>query len=238
MKSRSFQELFPPPDLHMDPRGPHRVQVLMKTPSKGFFSPISQVGAQICQRLLRCGLRRRLRCLQDCTLSPPSPAHPLSGLRFGVKDVFDIKGLKTSAGSKIYHQVYPKRDETAPVIAHLVKLGAVIVGKTKNTQFGHPIRERRGSSRVGLTTHVHGIPEVCYHKTSLIRATSILIGQVTGIRTRIPATAEVRQLLQAMTGWTLLSDPILTFFPTSTFETPVRTRFKSTILTAVGVYVV
>jgi hypothetical protein len=28
---------------------------------------------------------------------PPSPAHLLSGLRFGVKDVFGIKELKTSA---------------------------------------------------------------------------------------------------------------------------------------------
>ena len=54
-----------------------------------------------------------------------------------MKDVFDIKGLKTSAGSKVYHQFYPKWDETAPVIAHLVKLGAVIVGKTKNTQFAN-----------------------------------------------------------------------------------------------------
>jgi Asp-tRNA(Asn)/Glu-tRNA(Gln) amidotransferase A subunit family amidase len=70
-------------------------------------------------------------------MSAPSLAHPLSGLRFGVKDVFDIKGLKTSAGSKVYHQFYPKWDETAPVIAHLVKLGAVIVGKTKNTQFAN-----------------------------------------------------------------------------------------------------
>lgn len=67
----------------------------------------------------------------------PSPTYPLSGLRFGVKDVFDVKGLKASAGSKAYHQFYPKRDETAPVIAHLVKLGAVIVGKTKNTQFAN-----------------------------------------------------------------------------------------------------
>jgi Asp-tRNA(Asn)/Glu-tRNA(Gln) amidotransferase A subunit family amidase len=61
--------------------------------------------------------------------------------------MFDIKGLKTSASSKVYHQFYPKRDETAPVIAHLVKLGAVIIG------------------------------EVCYHKTSLIRAASVLIDQ-------------------------------------------------------------
>ena len=36
-----------------------------------------------------------------------SPELALAGLRFGVKDLFSIKGLRTSAGSRAYYELCP-----------------------------------------------------------------------------------------------------------------------------------
>ncbi|RLM00329.1 hypothetical protein CFD26_107906 [Aspergillus turcosus] len=59
----------------------------------------------------------------------------LAGKRVSVKDLFDIKGLQTSAGSQAWIQVTPIANSTAPAIQRLIDLGAVIVGKFKLAQF-------------------------------------------------------------------------------------------------------
>ncbi|ETN42106.1 uncharacterized protein HMPREF1541_04045 [Cyphellophora europaea CBS 101466] len=66
---------------------------------------------------------------------PPSEERPLEGKRLGVKDIFDIKGIRTSAGSRSYFALDKIASETAPSLQALVDLGAVLVGKTKTTQF-------------------------------------------------------------------------------------------------------
>jgi hypothetical protein len=60
---------------------------------------------------------------------------PLAGKRVSVKDLFDVKGLQTSAGSQAWIQVTPIANSTAPAIQRLIDLGAVIVGKFKLAQF-------------------------------------------------------------------------------------------------------
>ncbi|EAW11674.1 amidase family protein [Aspergillus clavatus NRRL 1] len=60
---------------------------------------------------------------------------PLAGKRVAVKDLFDMKGLQTSAGSHAWVQVTPIANATAPAIQRLVDLGAVLVGKYKLAQF-------------------------------------------------------------------------------------------------------
>ncbi|KAF4164372.1 hypothetical protein CNMCM6936_009308 [Aspergillus lentulus] len=60
---------------------------------------------------------------------------PLAGKRVAVKDLFDIKGLQTSAGSQAWIEVTPIANSTAPAIQRLIDLGAVIVGKFKLAQF-------------------------------------------------------------------------------------------------------
>lgn len=61
----------------------------------------------------------------------------LAGLRFGVKDLFAIKGLRTSAGSRSYYDFYPPSPRTAKAVDMLLSQGAILVGKTKNTQFAN-----------------------------------------------------------------------------------------------------
>ena len=63
---------------------------------------------------------------------------PLAGLRVCVKDIYDIKGVKTGGGSRAYYDLYPPADATAPVVQRLIDAGAIVVGKVKTTQFAGP----------------------------------------------------------------------------------------------------
>lgn len=52
-----------------------------------------------------------------------------------MKDIFDIRGLTTGLSSEAYKRCYESAKVTAPAIQSLIDQGAVIVGKTKTTQF-------------------------------------------------------------------------------------------------------
>jgi hypothetical protein len=62
---------------------------------------------------------------------------PLAGLRLAVKDIFHIKGLKTSGGNRAYYYLYPERNATGPAVQRLLDQGAVLVGKTGTVQFAN-----------------------------------------------------------------------------------------------------
>ncbi|KAF5646088.1 glutamyl-tRNA(Gln) amidotransferase subunit A [Fusarium tjaetaba] len=72
----------------------------------------------------------------------PSDKYPLAGVRLGVKDIYDVHGLKTGAGSRAYYDLYPEANGTAPTVQHLLDAGAVLVGKMKTTQFAAPENAR------------------------------------------------------------------------------------------------
>lgn len=65
-----------------------------------------------------------------------STSKPLANVRLAIKDLFDVKGVKTSGQNRAYASLYPEAEETAHFLRKLLDLGAVIVGKTKCTQFG------------------------------------------------------------------------------------------------------
>ncbi len=58
---------------------------------------------------------------------------PLHGIPIGVKDIIDVKGLPTRAGSPLLGHEPAVSD--APVVAALRRAGAVIVGKTVTVEF-------------------------------------------------------------------------------------------------------
>ncbi|KAJ4301513.1 hypothetical protein N0V90_003606 [Kalmusia sp. IMI 367209] len=60
---------------------------------------------------------------------------PLSGLRFAVKDIFHVKGLKTSGGSRAYYQVYGPQNYTTHTVEKSLAGGAQLVGKTRTIAF-------------------------------------------------------------------------------------------------------
>lgn len=62
-------------------------------------------------------------------------ARPFAGLRVAVKDIFQIKGIRTSLCNRAYYELYPSATKTAGCIEILLQSGARIVGTTKLASF-------------------------------------------------------------------------------------------------------
>lgn len=78
---------------------------------------------------------------------------PLSGLTFGVKDLFDVKGYPTGCGSPVRLAQSDRAEFNAPPVQALLDAGARFVGKTHteelawslygtNAHFGTPVNPR------------------------------------------------------------------------------------------------
>jgi AtzE family amidohydrolase len=61
---------------------------------------------------------------------------PLAGVPFAVKNLFDIAGLATRAGSKI-NRAYPPAAHDAPLIARLEGAGAILVGALNMGEYAY-----------------------------------------------------------------------------------------------------
>jgi aspartyl-tRNA(Asn)/glutamyl-tRNA(Gln) amidotransferase subunit A len=117
---------------------------------------------------------------------------PFAGIPISVKDLFDLAGEVTTAGSKVLKDAAPAAAD-APAIAALKSAGMVVVGRTNMTEFAY--------SGVGLNPH-YGTPRSVYdRKTGRIPGGSsagaavavadgmcaLGIGSDTGGSCRIPA---------------------------------------------------
>jgi aspartyl-tRNA(Asn)/glutamyl-tRNA(Gln) amidotransferase subunit A len=85
---------------------------------------------------------------QDAAHRDGTPASPLAGIPLSVKDLFDVEGDVTAAGSKVLRDKAPARSD-AVVVARLRAAGLVIVGRTNMTEFAY--------SGLGLNPH-YGTP--------------------------------------------------------------------------------
>ncbi len=73
---------------------------------------------------------------------------PLAGLPVSIKDLFDVKGEATTAGSRLLSEAPPALQD-AEVVRRLRRAGAAIIGKTNMTEFAF--------SGLGLNPH-YGTP--------------------------------------------------------------------------------
>jgi len=83
---------------------------------------------------------RRRRLLRSTREDPPANLWPdelpLSGVPIGVKDVFHVAGFETAAGTAVPPDLFAGPE--APVVRRLCDAGAVVLGKTRTTEFaGH-----------------------------------------------------------------------------------------------------
>ncbi|KAK3678997.1 hypothetical protein LTR78_001450 [Recurvomyces mirabilis] len=62
---------------------------------------------------------------------------PLAGVRLGVKDIYNVAGVRTSDGNRAWYYLYPPATANALPIQRLVDAGAIIVGKMKTSQFAN-----------------------------------------------------------------------------------------------------
>jgi aspartyl-tRNA(Asn)/glutamyl-tRNA(Gln) amidotransferase subunit A len=117
-------------------------------------------------------------------------ASPLAGLPVSIKDLFDVKGEQTLAGSKALDDT-PPAEKDAPIVARLRAAGAVLVGRTNMTEFAF--------SGVGINPH-YGTPGNPYDRRLIPGGSSsgaavsvgdgncvVAIGTDTGGSVRIPA---------------------------------------------------
>ncbi len=117
---------------------------------------------------------------------------PLAGLPVSVKDLFDVAGETTSAGSVVLRDATPAKVD-APTIARLRAAGAVLVGRTNLTEFAY--------SGIGINPH-YDTPRNPYDRAtgripggssaggavSVADAMAVIgLGTDTGGSTRIPA---------------------------------------------------
>ncbi len=81
---------------------------------------------------------------------PHAPTGPLAGLRFGVKDLFHVRGYPTSGGQPLLLALLGVQQRTAPTVQRLLEAGAHFGGKTitdelafsmngQNAHFGSPV---------------------------------------------------------------------------------------------------
>jgi aspartyl-tRNA(Asn)/glutamyl-tRNA(Gln) amidotransferase subunit A len=85
---------------------------------------------------------------QDSARRHGTPASAFAGIPLSVKDLFDVEGDVTAAGSKVLREQPPARSD-AIVVARLRAAGFVILGRTNMTEFAY--------SGLGLNPH-YGTP--------------------------------------------------------------------------------
>jgi amidase len=121
-----------------------------------------------------------------------APAGPLAGLRFGLKDLFDVAGVPTGFGHPAWLESHPVPRADASVLTRLLEAGATLVGKTHcdelcyslngaNMHYGTPVNPAApgrlpGGSSSGSASAVAGglVP--------------FAIGSDTGGSVRVPAS--------------------------------------------------
>jgi aspartyl-tRNA(Asn)/glutamyl-tRNA(Gln) amidotransferase subunit A len=85
---------------------------------------------------------------QDIARRGGTPASALAGIPVSVKDLFDVEGDVTAAGSRVLRDQAPARSD-AVVVARLRAAGCVVLGRTNMTEFAY--------SGLGLNPH-YGTP--------------------------------------------------------------------------------
>lgn len=125
---------------------------------------------------------------------------PLAGIPISVKDLFDIRGHVTMAGS-VARKDEPAADEDAPVVARLRAAGAVILGRTNMTEFAF--------SGLGLNPH-YGTPKNPFDRetgripggSSSGAAISVTDGMAAaGIGTDTGGSVRIPSALNGLTGF-------------------------------------
>lgn len=115
---------------------------------------------------------------------------PIDGLIVSIKDLFDVAGEPTTAGSKVLANVEPAKQD-AEIVRRLRAAGAIIIGKTNMTEFAF--------SGIGINPH-YGTPGNAKDVTRIPGGSSsgagvavargmcdIAIGSDTGGSIRIPS---------------------------------------------------
>ena len=123
---------------------------------------------------------------------------PLAGLAVSIKDLFDVAGEVTAAGSTLLGDAPPARGD-APAVARLRKAGAAFIGRTNMSEFafsGVGINPHFGTPANAATTALDPTPRIPGGSSSggavsvAAGAAWVALGSDTGGSIRIPAALQ------------------------------------------------
>lgn len=80
-------------------------------------------------------LARRAAREAEIAVVKGEPLGPLHGVPVSIKDLIFTRGLRTTGGSRLFAEAVPEEDAVA--VARLRAAGAIVVGKTNTSEFGH-----------------------------------------------------------------------------------------------------
>lgn len=123
---------------------------------------------------------------------PGTAAGPLAGLRFAVKDVYDVAGHPTGAGNPAWLASHPVPTTSSPLVDTLLQAGATLVGKVltdelaysihgDNIHYGTPVN-------AAAPTRVTGGSSSGSAAAVAARLVDFALGTDTGGSTRVPAS--------------------------------------------------
>src|SRR6188472_258121 len=81
---------------------------------------------------------------------------PYAGIPVSIKDLFDIKGQVTRAGSRALEADCTPAEADAPVVARLRRAGFIVIGRTNMTEFAY--------SGIGINPH-YGTPKSAWNRS-------------------------------------------------------------------------
>lgn len=99
---------------------------------------------------------RRAADAMDQLRSVGAEPSPYAGIPISIKDLFDVAGEVTSAGSRVLADAPPAKTD-APVVARLRRAGFVVIGRSNMTEFAY--------SGLGLNPH-YGTPRNPWDRAS------------------------------------------------------------------------
>jgi amidase/aspartyl-tRNA(Asn)/glutamyl-tRNA(Gln) amidotransferase subunit A len=138
---------------------------------------------------------REAAALADRRVASRADPGPLAGLAVSIKDLFDVAGEVTAAGSRILASAPPAAQD-APVVQRLRRAGAGLLGRTNMSEFafsGVGINPHHGTPANAATSRLDPAPRIPGGSTSggavsvALGAAWAALGSDTGGSIRIPA---------------------------------------------------
>jgi aspartyl-tRNA(Asn)/glutamyl-tRNA(Gln) amidotransferase subunit A len=130
----------------------------------GELSPVTLAETMLERIQTLDGLRSFIRVMPERALAQARAAEsawksgaelgPLHGIPYAAKDLFDVKGVPTMAGTRVLADNVAAQDST--VVHKLAAAGMVLLGKTHTVQFAY------GAAGIN---HDHGTPHNPWHRT-------------------------------------------------------------------------
>ncbi len=80
----------------------------------------------------------------------------LAGLKFGVKDIYDVAGHKTGFGNPDWLNTHPAATRTAPAVERLLAAGADMLGKTQTDELTYSLTGENAHYGTPVNIHAPG----------------------------------------------------------------------------------